>query len=113
MTNKPAITMPQTFQARKAAYIDSLHAELGLNRRFQIRFFVTEVLVHATAFEASAPKLRSRAHVRKYFEQNLATLEARLGADHWKVSCYQALRRDYLSGALDWAIYEYLKMPVR
>lgn len=94
----------QCFVDPKKAYVDRLHAELALNRRFQVRFFVTEFLVNVNALHAAYPTKGRRKYMTNYFDRCLVTMETIWGTTHWKVACYKALRRDYLAGDLDWAV---------
>jgi hypothetical protein len=88
----------------KKVYVDRLHAEMALNRRFQVRFFVSEFLVNMNALHAAYPTKERRKYMANYFERCLTTMETTWGAKHWKVACYKALRRDYLAGDLNWAV---------
>lgn len=88
----------------KKAYVDRLHAELALNQRFGVRFFVSEFLVNVNALHAAYPAKTRRKYMANYLDRCLTTMETTWGAEHWKVACYKVLRRDYLAGGLNWAI---------
>jgi hypothetical protein len=105
------VTVP--FRERKRAYVDALHAELDLNRRFHVSTFVTDFLLNVSALHAAYPKSRRHSHLTQYLERRLAALEADVGAGHWKVHCYHVLRNDYLTGELDWATSHILKESPR